>query len=89
MVHIRKIHTNKRETEKRKHRDDEHEEGNGKRDKRMLVLQHPLNKVIAYLFQVGCLDYILPLAKFSRKICIIKSFPEKKYESRNDSKSNT
>ena len=35
MAHIRKIHTNKRETEKRKHRDDEHEEGNGERDKRM------------------------------------------------------
>ena len=35
MAHIRKIHTNKRETEKRKHRDDEHEEGNGERDKRV------------------------------------------------------
>ena len=47
MAHIRKIHTNKRETEKRKHRDDEHEEGNGERDKRMfeimLVLQHPIS----------------------------------------------
>ena len=46
MAHIRKIHTDKRETEKRKHRDDEHEEGNGKEIrgflKSMVVLQHPI-----------------------------------------------
>ena len=35
MAHIRNIHTNKRDTEKRKQRYDEHEEGNGETDKRM------------------------------------------------------